>query len=124
MSENINVIPDHMIYFSIKNQIEKEMKEKKTFIINFLNRIVEKPIVTIYNFKYINQNEIIDDNECYNLLCMYFEYINLLFNLNLVYDDTKFNKIGLIELLRLMLKSINLKLIKKEFDDGIKYSII
>jgi hypothetical protein len=117
-------IPSYMMYFDMVNKLEEKNKDKKNFIIKLINKIVDKPIISLYKFKYIHQDDFINDDASYKFLVKYFEYINLMFNLNLIYDESKFNRHNLIELLRLSLKSIDVKLIKKSFDNTITYSII
>jgi hypothetical protein len=121
--ENHN-IPNYMIYFDMIKKVNEKDKQKKTFILNFINKLINKPILSLYNFKYVKETDFPSDNDSKKILLKYFELINLTFNLNLVYDENTFNRINLIELLRLMLKSIDVKLIKKTFNDVVNYSII
>jgi len=121
--ENHN-IPNYMIYFDMIKKVNEKDKQKKTFILNFINKLINKPILSLYNFKYVKETDFPSDNDSKKILLKYFELINLTFNLNLVYDENTFNRINLIELLRLMLKSIDVKLIKKTFNNVVNYSII
>ena len=117
-------IPNYMIYFDMIKKVNGKDKQKKTFILNFINKLIDKPIISLYNFKYVKETDFPSDNDSKKILLKYFELINLTFNLNLVYDENTFNRFNLIELLRLMLKSIDVKLIKKTFNNVVHYSIV